>query len=337
MQSWKYMFDVKKNLCCHFNSRCERPAAQRNFLASPSPLHPSSSSFPSPFSLEFSSTSAWQGWTESSSLWHFAWCQASTNLRFATCRMWRPGAWSSSLSSNHLDSHFSALRRRSRPTCFSLLSRAHDSLQILLEVCFGGNGAGFGESSDGSSESWDHQFCLAQLDGAEASKNLSRVKFDDEEKDFYAAVADCPIHPRCQVADIRYYINKQVLGSPELVWFKQLAQLELDLPRPQGWKIPQQKVEFLARQIALWKLKLVLEDIIKLLHIHWYNTHTFCHDCIVSESYYTNLRLDKLSEISASALRPPQTACDSTEDARVKLTQIPHSGSKRVLSSVPWV
>ena len=39
-------------------------------------------------------------------------------------------------------------------------------------------------------------FGNAQLDGAEATKNLSGVKSDEEEKDFYAAAADCPIHPR---------------------------------------------------------------------------------------------------------------------------------------------
>ena len=39
-------------------------------------------------------------------------------------------------------------------------------------------------------------FTNAQLDGAEAGKNLSGVKSDEEEKDFYAAAADCPIHPR---------------------------------------------------------------------------------------------------------------------------------------------
>ena len=41
-------------------------------------------------------------------------------------------------------------------------------------------------------------FADAQLDGAEAGKNLSAVKSDEEEeeKDFYAAAADCPIHPK---------------------------------------------------------------------------------------------------------------------------------------------
>ena len=39
-------------------------------------------------------------------------------------------------------------------------------------------------------------FGNAQLDGAEAGRNLSGVKSDEEEKDFYAAAADCPIHPK---------------------------------------------------------------------------------------------------------------------------------------------
>ena len=33
-------------------------------------------------------------------------------------------------------------RDQGHRTCFSLLCRAHDSLQILLEVCLHGNGAG---------------------------------------------------------------------------------------------------------------------------------------------------------------------------------------------------
>ena len=80
--------------------------------------------------------------------------------------------------------------------CFPSLLCPYDSLQILLEVCLHGHGAGDGESSDESGESWDHQICLAQLDGAEAGKNLFGVKSDDVEKDFYAAAIDCSIHPK---------------------------------------------------------------------------------------------------------------------------------------------
>ena len=41
-------------------------------------------------------------------------------------------------------------------------------------------------------------FVALQLDGAQAGLDLSGVRADDEEKDFYETAADCPIGPNTE-------------------------------------------------------------------------------------------------------------------------------------------